>query len=573
MITVSGWQVAGWVLALWLPASLATAQGPVLTTLFPRINAASAPAAGGLTLAFTQALTPASAAGLHVFSAKRGGLRTRTAPAVVSGNELRYTLGTTPFVAGETVQYTATTAVTGPGGPLTRPVVGQFTVGTRPSAATFALGPTVSWTAPDELLALADVNGDGLMDMLVSSFTVDTVSVHLGVGGGQFRHGSAVTTDFDNNRLRLADMDGDGDLDLLVGKKYTYGLHLCRNDGTGRFAPAQPTALNSVVQSLEVGDVDGDGDLDVLIPWYQPPQPGLLLGRNDGTGALTPELVVAASDDFRGLVLGDLDGDHDLDVVATSYQDSTVRVYRNDGRGAFTPTAPLAMGRYPDIIKLADFNNDGALDLLCTHSQVPANPGFVAVSVGHNNGTGTFSRTLLPPMGTVSQAVADVGDVDGDGDLDLLLTGTTDTNLRLALNPGNGQFATAQVFNRPSQSYNAQLVDADSDGDLDVVVSIPSTTTAAQVLLNDGTALAAAPAATSAFTVYPNPAAGRATLRGAPPHTPVLLLDALGRCVWQGRTTAAGTAIMALPASLAPGLYLLRLTTGGTTATQRLVVE
>ena len=70
--------------------------------------------------------------------------------------------------------------------------------------------------------------------------------------------------------------------------------------------------------------------------------------------------------------------------------------------------------------------------------------------------------------------------------------------------------------------------------------------------------------------LYPNPAQGRATiLAGAAPGTVVQVLDALGRVVLTATTDAAGTAPLALPAALAPGVYLVRVGT----AVRRLAVQ
>lgn len=75
------------------------------------------------------------------------------------------------------------------------------------------------------------------------------------------------------------------------------------------------------------------------------------------------------------------------------------------------------------------------------------------------------------------------------------------------------------------------------------------------------TVLAATPplGATS-YALFPNPAPGPATLSGAAPGTAVQVFDALGRRVATATTDASGTA--ALPAGLAPGLYLVRAGAG-----------
>jgi hypothetical protein len=95
---------------------------------------------------------------------------------------------------------------------------------------------------------------------------------------------------------------------------------------------------------------------------------------------------------------------------------------------------------------------------------------------------------------------------------------------------------------------------------------------------SDGYFLAALPAATptataaavaQVLTLSPNPAHGAARLTGVAPRAAVAVLDALGRPVTKATADAAGTARLALPAGLAPGVYLVR----SGAQVRRLVVE
>lgn len=74
-------------MALLLSAGPALAQAPVITAQSPLANTIAA-GNSSVTVSFSQPLTPGSAVGLKVFSSQRGGLRTRLAPGVVSGNTI-----------------------------------------------------------------------------------------------------------------------------------------------------------------------------------------------------------------------------------------------------------------------------------------------------------------------------------------------------------------------------------------------------------------------------------------------------------------------------------------------------
>ena len=471
---------------------------PTVTSVSPSPNARAAVRTSSVTVGFSQPLSAGSAGALKVFSSQRGGLRTRgTTPAVVSGSTLQFTPSAYPFVPGETLFSTVTTAVASAGGALARPRVSQFTAAVGGTGTgNFILHPVAPYLnvqVGPQSVVVADLDGDGDQDMLVGNLgyttTINyTVSVRFNDGTGNYQAGYELSLPTGVAPVGLAhgDVDGDGNVDLVVAGGGSGSVLVYANTGQGNFTlsntlTAQTSPATVAPATVALGDVDGDGDLDIVTADYLGSS-GIYVYANNGSGTFnlrtgTPPLALGTGP--GKIVLGDLDGDGDLDIVIASdgnfTQNYSVNIGLNDGAGRFTipsygtwrpPTRPL------DVV-LGDVDGDGDLDLITANNGITSSLGN-SVSVRLNNGSGLFTphptnpsisfNNLLPPSELA------LGDVDADGDLDLLFT-TPSGSAFVYLNNGQGSFvqpAGNASFYAGSQNGLA-LADVDGDGDLDVI--------------------------------------------------------------------------------------------------------
>ncbi|MCU0866626.1 MAG: VCBS repeat-containing protein [Planctomycetes bacterium] len=349
-------------------------------------------------------------------------------------------------------------------------------------------------------VVLGDLDGDGDLDLVVGDLGQDRIYVNN--GAGVFADATAVRMPTESETafaLALGDVDGDGDLDLIAAN---YGQdRLFVNNGSGAFVDATSRWLpvdNQIAQAVAFGDVDGDGDLDLVIGTQLGQK---RLYRNDGTGTfadVTAGRMPVDIDNTRAVVFGDVDGDGDLDLLLGNGENpgdgiagQQNRLYRNDGTGTFTDATA---GRLPvardltEAAVLGDFDGDGDLDL------VVGNRGQDQLHL--NDGSGTFldATTGRLPADVGAQAVA-LGDVDGDGDLDLVLGSLnypTGQQNRLFRNDGAGGFTDATANRLPAvtdETWSVALGDVDGDGDLDLVSGNGGGTQGQQSRLyrNDGT--------------------------------------------------------------------------------------
>lgn len=291
--------------------------------------------------------------------------------------------------------------------------------------------------------------------------------------------------------LALGDLDGDGDLDLVKGGRLTSTLAepntLLLNDGAGRFVDAGPGRLpGEGCEDLVVADVDGDADLDVIAASPD----GAFLYENDGAATFadaTSGKLPPSVGGFYALELGDVDADGDLDLFLSPLNGQD-RLYLNDGSGAFADVTAArlpAASTHTGDFGLGDVDGDLDLDLVLAERSIFQNRLYL------NDGFGTFTDATavsLPSDASNDQAVA-LGDVDADGDLDLLFACFT-CRSKLYLNDGAGVFADApsQVPAITSWAYAVLLEDVDDDADPDLVVAngFYSATPRNRLHLNDG---------------------------------------------------------------------------------------
>jgi hypothetical protein len=261
------------------------------------------------------------------------------------------------------------------------------------------------------------------------------------------------------------------------------------------------------------GDVNGDGYPDLYIGafasvprWTDGPIPNMLfLSQGGGRFALSPQKELR----FEGLharpsqvLMADLDGDDDLDMMIACHASSTSQVqatlWENAGGGRFREVTPKH-GYWPAPmgyrnVAAADLDGDGRLDLVaCDNNYSNWRNGRGSLLILLNKGGFRFEdgreRFGFPPDGTTGFGLA-VGDVNEDGELDFFVA---DCNRLFVSGPGRryrevqpGGFMKPQTADRESRTCGAVFGDVNNDGLLDLATSEHGANSQLRLYVNEG---------------------------------------------------------------------------------------
>jgi FG-GAP-like repeat len=327
----------------------------------------------------------------------------------------------------------------------------------------------------------ADFNGDGFADVVALSTVLPPVSAnpsnikaYLSSAAGVFAAPVATADGFKPLYLASADLNADGLLDLVSASFDDGALNVFFNNKTspGTFNPA--VALNSPGASqVAIADMNGDGLPDLVSADFNV---SLFVQTSVGTFAAPISLYSGGA---NWVALGDLNGDGAADVALT---DSVgVKVLMHSGAASATTfAAPVTVFTQSpnlnvvgaNIIAIADVDGDGLNDLLITD---PGPTGgmspavYVLLQDPANHGTflNPVSYAIAPQ--DLPQSIV-VKDLEGTGKLDIVI-GARQSVTVLLHDPANpGKFLPASIY--PAAGANEIAVaDINGDGKLDIVVS------------------------------------------------------------------------------------------------------
>jgi hypothetical protein len=323
-------------------------------------------------------------------------------------------------------------------------------------------------------VAVGDLNNDGWLDFVVANGDSDNVGVFLGLGNGTFSNQRTYSTGSNSypDCIAVADLNKDSHLDIIVCNylKTAIGIFLGFGDGTFLDQTTYPTGSNSSPWSITIGDLNNDSRLDIVVANYLSDNISIFLGYDNGTFSSVTTYSTGSNSLPCSVAVGDFNNDNRLDIVVANTGTDTIGIFLGYGDGTFSVMIPYSTGSRsgPVSVVVGDFNNDGRLDVAVANSAVDN------IGVLFGNGDGAFSNQTTFPTGSGSDPISiAIGDFNNDNQLDIAIANFGSNSFGILLGCANGTFFSPlnYVIADGSQTHSIAIGDFNNDSRLDIIVA------------------------------------------------------------------------------------------------------
>ena len=331
-------------------------------------------------------------------------------------------------------------------------------------------------------IALADLDGDGALDLAVANRDSQAIGLLSGDGEGGFFAAHSVPVGVSPASLAVGDLTGDGATDALVLETKDESLSLLANEH-GQLARVKAMPVGPAPAAVACADLDGDGRLDaaLLVTDAAGSRLVVLLGGEDGPLARrAPDVPLGAR--ASDLLLADVDGDGRTDAVVTEPDAGAVAWIANETRApgqlALAPPRHLTVPSAP--VALAAIELDGRAPVEIAVALGAPGPQLGVALLGAvvaPDGAWVLTERERLPAGGVPIAVA-AGDLDGDGREDLAVLSRADAHtvagfVQAFLRSGgaaDASFEALEPLPTGQRPHRVRAADLDGDGRADLLV-------------------------------------------------------------------------------------------------------
>lgn len=213
-----------------------------------------------------------------------------------------------------------------------------------------------------------DFDANGALDLAVASDDIfQPITLLMGDGNRGFLANALPLQGWCASALASADLDGDGLPELVVGSLLDDRVVVLRGAGSGYTSGGiDHYSVGLEPRSIVLADLDGDGLLDTLSADSGSDQISVLRGRPGGMFDVHGVHPVGAGP--VALAVDDFDGDERLDALVANLLSNDMSLLRGDGVGGFEDAESISAGMFPSGVAAGDINSDFHADAVVTNS-------------------------------------------------------------------------------------------------------------------------------------------------------------------------------------------------------------
>ena len=180
-------------------------------------------------------------------------------------------------------------------------------------------------------VAVADINGDSNRDIIVANSGTDNVGVLLNKGNGTFSAKATYSTNPGSSprSVAVADVNGDGRVDIVVANTIADNIGVLLNAGNGIFSTpvTYATGNGSAPSAVAVGDINADGKTDIIVANHGSDNVGVFFSSVSGKFSAQKTYSTGKGSSPSSVAVADVNTDGTFDIIVANYGSDSVGVF------------------------------------------------------------------------------------------------------------------------------------------------------------------------------------------------------------------------------------------------------